>query len=94
MTSHLGGLRHRCSEISARRTYQPSTGGLPGLYGGKFSTKTPGGHSHQMDPQSVAKALEAFSAEVLAGRPASTSMSVKSQKPAPQRITANQGKKA
>jgi hypothetical protein len=44
-----------------------------------------------MDPQSVAKALEAFSVEL---RPASTSMSVKFQKPGPQQTTANQGKKA
>jgi hypothetical protein len=47
-----------------------------------------------MDPQSVAKALEAFSTEVLAGRPASTSEPVKSQKPGPPQTTADQGKKA
>lgn len=48
-------------------------------------------HSYQMDLQSVAKALEAFSAEVVAS---TTSKSVKSQKPEPPQTTASQGKKA
>jgi len=47
-----------------------------------------------MDLESVAKALEAFSAEMLAGRPATTTRSVKSQKPGPPQTTADQGKKA